>query len=160
MQLLVALTLICLANSAQAQRNYNTSIGLRLGYTSGLTVKGFINDKIALEGIVSTRLWGSRGWGANTLLLTGLIEWNFPIRGVQGLNWLVGGGLHIGFYNDQYNNQGSGGTYVGLDFIGGLEYTLPTAPFTFQLDLKPAIHVLGNSDFWYGDFAISVRYAF
>ena len=151
---ILVLVLVTCTQTAHAQRSYNTSIGLRLGNTSGITIKGFVSDRLALEGIISTRFWSlNRG----NVMFTGLLEWHFPIGNIQGFNWFIGGGVHVGIYTN--NNNQTGGTYAGLDIIGGIEYTLPDAPFTFQADLKPTIQVVGGF-LWFGDLAVSVRYAF
>ena len=50
---------------------------------------------------------------------------------------------------------------IGLDAIGGVEYTLPNAPVTFQADIKPTIHLVEYlSIWWFDEIALSVRYTF
>src|SRR5690606_36147238 len=81
--------LLAITMSAQAQ-DYNTGIGLRGGFSQGLTVKHFVSDKAALEGILHTRWSG--------LMVTGLYEIHNDIANAPGLRWYYGGGAHIGFW--------------------------------------------------------------
>ena len=67
--LILLFALLGFSSKVQAQYNgYKTGIGLRGGYTSGLTIKHFVNSDEAIEGIVGTRFRG--------LSLTGLYEWH------------------------------------------------------------------------------------
>ncbi len=74
--ILFTLTLITTSLFSYSQ-DYTTGIGLRGGPSNGLTVKHFISQKAALEGILTTR-WGGFG-------LTGLYEINVPIKSVSRL---------------------------------------------------------------------------
>src|SRR6186997_1370099 len=90
---ILAVIILFSFNRVNAQ-DYNVGIGLRLGiYVSGITVKGFINERGALEGIT--------GFGHQTLVLTGLYEHHFPLEGVNGLSLYAGGGGHFGFFGHE-----------------------------------------------------------
>lgn len=158
-------------SSSAGGSEYNTGIGLRFGgWETGLTVKHFVKDGAAIEGIISS------GWMYRGTRITGLYEWQKSISGVQGLYWFVGVGAHVGFYNERYwyNGDCKDGRYeykgewyncdgtravIGIDGIIGLEYKFQELPITIGLDLKPSIDVFG----WgrhYGDGAFTVRYVF
>ncbi|MGH1336425.1 MAG: hypothetical protein ACRBFS_09885 [Aureispira sp.] len=170
-EFIVVLSFLLVAHFATAQSNYKTGVGLRLGPSYGFTIKHFISDKVALEGLVTSRYYGlgggaSRGsWNNNPgAMFTGLAEWHFPIGNVQGFNWFIGGGFHLGVLGG-YNSHsifGEDRPYIltGFDFVGGVEYTLPNAPFTFQADVKPSVHLIEYVGIWYDDIAVSVRYTF
>lgn len=154
--LLLVIGFITLTGQAQ---NYNTAVGARLGYFNGITLKHFVSESNALEGIASFR------W--NGFIITGLYEWQKPIRGAQGLDYELGLGAHIGAWGDRDNkfwDDGDGPldesfTIVGLDFIAGLEYTFAEVPFNVSLDWKPAFNFGGYR--WWGDgLALSIRYTF
>lgn len=137
-------------NSLEADFGYTTSVGLRGGFTSGISLKHFISSNAALEAIAGTRWYG--------LSFTGLYELH---KGnafdVPELTWVYGGGARIGFYdsryfhnysysncNDPYNPKcnpyyykSSVITAFGLVGIGGLEYKFNEVPFTVSLDLMP-----------------------
>jgi hypothetical protein len=169
-EMITVLALLCIVTYSQAQRNYNTAIGLRLGPTYGFTIKHFISDRVALEGLVTSRyygagIYGRGGWnGSPGLMLTGLAEWHFPIGNIQGFNWFVGGGFHLGVMGGYraHPHFGNDRAYflTGLDAIGGVEYTLPNAPVTFQADIKPSFHLVEYFGVWYNEAALTVRYTF
>lgn len=131
------------------ESSYNTAIGLRGGETSGLTIKNFITERTAFEGIVG--IWPS-AFG-----LTGLYEWYTPAFNAEGLNWYYGVGAHVVLgtnrayyvYTDEerdrtYYRYKSGNLGIGLDGIVGLEYKIPAIPFAVSLDMKPFIE--GNTE--------------
>jgi len=153
---LVILFVFALSGLIKAQ-NYETGIGLRGGFASGITVKHFLTEKTAVEGIFSTR------WGG--FMITGLYEIEAPTFETEGLSWYYGGGAHIGFWNS--NNSGNSwweddhsGNYtvLGIDGIIGLSYTFSEAPINISLDWKPMINFVGYSGVWGDMAAISVRY--
>jgi hypothetical protein len=141
-----------------AQSNYKTALGLRLNEGAGITVKHFVSEKSSIEGILYTR-W--RGFN-----LTGLYQGNFPVFSEPGFRFFMGGGAHIGVWDrnrnpwwkdEEYNDTRA---VFGLDGQIGLEYTFGQLPLNLSIDWKPAINFIGVSNFWGGDLALSVRYAF
>jgi hypothetical protein len=151
---------------------YTTAIGIRGGYTSGITLKHFVNNKAAIEVIVGASRW--RGTS-----LTGLYEWHKKgALEVPQLSWVYGLGARLGFfdgryYYDGYNGKCKGpnsrlcnGYYddrtfaaIGVVAIGGLEYKFKDAPLTLGLDLIPYFyfqHYRGN----FIDGSFSLRYTF
>lgn len=148
------LFLICLLSFGKAQ-NYNTGIGLRGGFTSGLTIKHFIGPKSALEGIIASRWRG--------ISLTGLYEYHNRALNIDRLQWFIGFGGHVGFWNGDYAKWGTPGnayTVIGLDGILGLEYSFLEVPVSLGIDWKPAFNLYGHSGFWVDEGAISIRYIF
>ena len=142
----------CYALKAQ---EYTTGVGLRTGAFNGVTVKHFIKDNTALEGILSTR-WS----GFN---ITGLYEVHNPLGDVDRLYWYYGGGAHIGFWNGDHASWGDEGktyTVLGADGILGAEYNFKEVPINLSLDWKPIINLVGYSGVWGDGFALSVRYIF
>lgn len=153
---LLILPLMLMASAGSAHAQYKNAIGLRLWYYPGITFKTHISQPGALEFILDTH----RG----AFQITGLYEHHFPL-GPENLNVYLGGGLHLGYYNYDTKYRGywgaySGGAFVGLDGIVGLEYTLEAAPINFSLDYKPAFNFLGYRQFWGDGAALSVRYCF
>ena len=144
----------CLVSINLAQ-DYNTGIGLRAGFSNGLTVKHFISEKSALEGILSSR-W--RGFG-----ITGLYEIHNRFFSTERLNWYIGFGGHAGFWNGDDANWGTPGTsytVIGVDGILGLDYSFKEVPVNLGLDWKPAFNIVGYSGFWGDGGALSIRYIF
>lgn len=136
-------------------QDYNTGIGLRGGAWNGLTVKHFLNEKAAVEG-----LFDSRWHGFN---LTGLYEIHNQAFNTERLNWYYGAGAHIGFYDSQYKRWGDNtGNYsvIGIDGILGLEYNFKEIPINLSIDWKPTFNLSGYSGFWGDGGALSIRYIF
>ncbi|SDD32563.1 hypothetical protein SAMN04488104_102430 [Algoriphagus faecimaris] len=149
---------------------YTTAIGVRGGYTSGVTFKHFVNNKAAIEVILGASRW--RGTS-----LTGIYEWHKKgALEVSELSWVYGFGARVGFFdgrdyydgykgscNDPRNPKcaaywdGRSFAAIGLVGIGGLEYKFRDAPLTIGLDLIPYFylqHYRGN----FIDGSLSVRY--
>ncbi|HLZ89105.1 MAG TPA: hypothetical protein VKQ52_17740 [Puia sp.] len=120
--------------SAQAEGgSYQTAVGVKF-WPGALTIKHFISDDRALEGLLS--FWD------NGFRLTGLYEIHGDINGAPGLKWYVGPGAHIGWYNGAvYHNYyyNSGALSIGVDGILGLEYKFEGAPIAISADINPYI---------------------
>jgi len=156
---IVVLTLILSCTSALiSAQNYGTAAGVRLGAFSGITAKHFVSGTNALEGIASFRWSG--------FSLTGLYEWQKPIKNARNLDYFLGLGGHIGVWDNNhyywYNSGRGDGSFaiVGVDFIAGLEYTFPEMPFNIGLDWKPAFNLIGDTHWWGDGVALSIRYTF
>ncbi len=151
---LTLIIVIGVASFVNAQE-YRTGIGLRGGFSSGITLKHFVNSKAAFEGILSTR-W--RGFD-----ITGLYEKHNRAFEVDRLNWYYGFGAHIGFWNGNYTTWGTYGTnyaVVGIDGIIGIEYNFEEVPVNIGIDWKPAVNLIGYPGFWGDGGALSIRYIF
>lgn len=143
--------LLFLSASGISAQSYNTGIGARVGFFNGVTVKHFISPNNALEGIVNFR-WG----GA---IITGLYEWQQPIASAPGLDYYLGVGAHVGFFDkNDYKWDDASSTVVGADLVVGLEYTFPTAPFSIGLDYKPAFNFIGDNHIWADGVALNLRF--
>jgi hypothetical protein len=149
--LLIALFLGLKSNA----QDYNTGIGLRGGWGTGLTVKHFLGENKAVEGIFDSRWHG--------FSVTGLYEIHNQAFSVNRLNWYYGVGGHIGFWDGQYyrnHNNNTNYTVIGVDGILGLEYNFEEIPFNIGIDWKPAFNLTDSSGFYGDGGAISIRYIF
>src|ERR1700678_2428610 len=94
--IIVLTALMCFAvSNLKAQQvdnssSYTTAVGLKFS-PGALTVKHFVDDEVAIEGIGYFASYGFR--------LTGLYEFHHDIADVEGLKWYVGPGAHVGFYS-------------------------------------------------------------
>jgi hypothetical protein len=149
----IILVLAIFAGSAQAQSNigstdYKTALGVKF-YPGAISLKHFVTDKNALEGIAYFWTRGTR--------VTGLYEIHGEIENAGGLKWYIGPGAHLGFYNNKYYG---GGTYIGLDGVLGLDYKISSAPINLSLDWQPSFEFgdgAGFSGNWGG---LAIRYVF
>ena len=156
-KLLLTLLIVFGLMSVINAQDYKTGIGVRGGFTNGLTIKHFTGDQAAFEFLLGSR-W--RGFD-----ITGLYEIHNRAFDADGLKWYYGGGAHLGFWNGDYTYkdwgyQGSNYTVVGVDGILGLEYSFKDAPINLSLDWKPAFNFVGYSGFWADGGALSIRYIF
>jgi hypothetical protein len=137
---------------AQAEsQTYSTAVGIKF-WPGAITVKHFISDDAALEGIAS--FWD------NGFRVTGLYEIHGDISSdVPGLRWYVGPGAHLGAYNGTWyhgNYYNSGALSIGIDGIIGLEYKFNGAPIAVSADLQPYLELNHPYvDIWGG---IGVKY--
>lgn len=131
------------------QSTYSTAIGVRASEPSGLTIKHFFNEGVALEGIVG--FWNH---GFRTTLL---LEKHVPTAKVSGLSWYYGAGAHLSYYDHDHwfrNNERRYYPYfddelgLGVDGVLGIEYKIPEIPFALSLDIKPTIEYVSNGDVW------------
>jgi hypothetical protein len=148
---------------------YEQRIGIRMGYTSGITGKIIKNQKVALEGMLGFRQGGIQVYG--------LVESQKPLifDGLHDLQMFFGGGLHIGYVNGvaryksytspvgiHYYEEMVTGPVLGIDGVFGAEYTFLKVPLTIAVDFKPFIELqsfrLLKANFY--DFAFSIKYTF
>ena len=152
-KLLIIIILVAAAATAGYSQDYRTAIGLRLGYpANGLTVKHFLNEKNAVEGILATSY--------NGFVATALYENEHWTGHYPGLNWFWGFGGHIGFWDSTPYFDNIGGPVIGVDFILGLEYTFDEVPINLSLDLVPTVNLIGYSGWGGLKSGLSIRYVF
>ena len=152
--LLIAFTMlnITLSNAQSSSSNsstYTTALGVKF-YPTGITLKHFISDKHALEGLGYFYNYGFR--------ITGLYEIYGDINNAPGLRWYIGPGAHVGFYNTKYG----GGSSAGVDGVLGLDYKVTNAPLNLSLDWQPSFEFGDNfnNGFSGGWGGFGIRYTF
>ncbi len=142
---------------AAYSQNYNSAIGLRLGYPVSVTYKHFISEPGAIEVFAGFRSYSGYGW----FNIAGAYEHHFPISGAEGLNWYVGGGASAFFWNFRNSFIGDRGTSTSIGILGvlGLDYKFEDAPVNLSVDWMPLIFLNGyGSGFGGGYGALSARY--
>jgi hypothetical protein len=94
----------------------------------------------------------------NYLYVAGIYHWNFNIT--EGLNWFVGPGAIVGFYNDKYNDSYDG-ISIGVGGQIGIEYDFNDlgVPILIGLDTRPMWSFINGGGAGYGA-AFSIRYTF
>jgi hypothetical protein len=142
------ISLISIAALTSKSQVYKTAAGIRLGpnsaaVTSGITVKHFLNEKTALEGILGIN---------DGLGICGLYEIHFPIEAVNNLQWFAGPGAYIAFRNSS--------TFFGGAGVVGLDYKFEEIPLNLTIDWKPELNIIPKIEFESSGIGISVRYAF
>jgi hypothetical protein len=152
--LFIAFISSCLSIKAQ---NYQTALGVRFGgLSNGVTLKHFISNASAIEGIASI--------GNRTFIVTGLYELHTSVDHSKLFKFYYGAGAHIGFfqnggYYNYYTNYYSNQAVIGIDGIIGLGYKFYSAPINIGMDFKPFIDFNSGSNFYF-DGGLSIRYTF
>ncbi len=144
---LLLLALGCISNKLYAQ-DYRAAIGLRFSTASptvsnAISIKYFLDDRQAIEGLVS---YGTRfGIG-------GLYELHQLIGGTPAFTWFYGAGAYFGFQD--------GRTYAGPQGVVGLDYKFANAPVDLSLDWKPELDFSPEINFVPDAFGLSCRFTF
>ena len=117
--------------TSQAQ-NYNSAIGLRLGYPNSVTYKHFVSESNAIE------LYGGirRFFGSSLININGAYQIHTPIESVDNLQWYYGAGAGVGL--------GDGFTSISLSGYIGLDYKFDDLPLALSIDYVPT-YFLGSS---------------
>lgn len=129
-------------------RTYTTALGVKFFDGAGITLKHFVSEKAALEGIGFFWNQGAR--------ITGLYELHYDINGAPGLKWYVGPGAHLGFYN----TKNGGGSWAGIDGVLGLDYKINNAPLNLSLDWQPSFEFGTGRGFTGNWGGFGIRYTF
>lgn len=131
-------------------QNYNSSLGARLGYDSGIALKYFFTPKNPAEFILSV--------SPRYFQLVGLYEIQRLVPGSSDLSWVLGAGGHLGsihYDRERYKNT----LLLGVDVMAGLEYGIARTPYSVAFDWKPSVNFTNSyNDYWLNGFAVSLRY--
>lgn len=164
MRNLYIIILLCLSSSAFSQY-YAKEVGVRLGYTLGMTFRVNLEEELSYEGQLGYRDQG----GIFTVYRQKHNEMGMDRFG----NWdfIYGFGPHIGFYfTDSYNilfREIYFGREVFTPVFGfggylGIEYHLVDAPVSFGVSFQPFMEIslkqLFGINLW--DFGFNVKYRF
>ncbi len=139
---------------------YQTAVGARLAYFSGISIKHFVAEKAAIECIMGMR------WGGGVLV--GLIEFEPEIPGASGLYFIFGGGVHLGYYQKIKYYDGHGVSYrsnervfsPGIDATIGAEYKFGKLPLSLSFDFRPFLDFVDGTPPSYVDGGFTLRYTF
>lgn len=164
----IAFILIFFSALVLEAQPYKFGIGLRGGFTNGVSGKYFFKEENAVEGIFTSRYRG--------FTITGLYEIQKNTT-IENLSWFYGIGGHLATYDSYYyygynkfNSYKYKGVYyttrysepvtvLGVDAILGLEYQFEGFPITLGIDTKPYFDILGRSENFF-DTSFTIRYVF
>ncbi len=128
--------------------SYKTALGVKVWDGGGISFKHFVSGNNAIELI-------GYFWNRGTRI-TGLYEIHGPISGASGLQWYIGPGAHVGFYNTKYGD----GSFIGIDGVLGLDYKFKGAPINISLDWQPSFEFGDNRGFVGSWGGLGIRYTF
>lgn len=160
------LTVLCLfaMTSANAQENsgpgtsgYKTSLGVRLSSSSAMvnnsvSIKHFINDKMAIEGLFSF---------GDPLALGAMVELHKPLAS-EGLSWFYGGGGYVSFVKKVNTTTLKTTTDPNFGAMGvvGLDYKFANIPLNISLDWKPELNIVSDINFEPAAIGFTARFTF
>jgi hypothetical protein len=161
--------LFCLFFQSLNAQVHQHAIGLRggnggyYGYGMELSYQLGLGEKNRLEldlGAYRRKDWDHPVWGNSgghrIVALAGVYHWAWNIK--NGLNWYVGPGAQLVFYNE-LNDNDNDGIYFNIGGQIGMEYDFSEhgAPIHLGLDYRP-MFFFGWYDGVGQDVALSLRY--
>ena len=161
--ILIIVFAFLLTNKIQAQSEYKSAIGGRVGIPIAGSIKHFISQAGALEGYAGFRDAGSSHYydGVN-ITIGGMYQHHFPIGDIDGFKWYVGGGALVQFYNVNDNPNDYSSTGIGLNGVGGVDYKFKSIPLNVSADWMPTFFLNKTyyNNFGAGYGGLAARYTF
>lgn len=147
---------VCLLlTSGLFAQDFNSAIGLRLGYPTSVTYKKFISSNNAIEVFAGYRNFV----GASFFTVSGAYQIHKDFDSVDRLQWYYGAGASAFLWSVDF---GDGSTSLGIQGYLGLSYTLSSAPVNFSIDWIPTVFINGlegyGRGFGSGYGSLAVRY--
>lgn len=145
----------------QAQSEYKSAVGLRVGIPVSASFKHFINTAGAFE--IHSGFWRDPvGYGFSYFRVGAMYQHHFPIGDIDGFKWYIGGGAFAEFYNydNGYINEPSSSD-IGLHAVGGVDYKFREIPLNVSADWMPTVF-LGSGPYGFRGsyFGVAARYTF
>ncbi|MEL6649311.1 MAG: hypothetical protein AAFQ87_00755 [Bacteroidota bacterium] len=147
--LLLSTLLSVLSLSSLKAQDYDTAIGIRLGSANGVSLKHFVNQSTAVEGMLVYRRNGFR--------LIGMAVGHVPLGRNTDTYLYFGGGGHVG-YNNLLNAERSHYQVAGIDGMLGIEFGLPNHNASLAFDIKPMYELMGGRGFSGNNGGVTLRF--
>ena len=146
-------------------QDYFRAAGFRGGYISGFTYKQFLDDEMAVEGLISFKYRGIQATVLRLFHRPALFEFS------DNLYFVYGYGGHFGytysdkisfFFNRYYYDEEAFYPIIGMDAYFGVEYPVRNYPFVISFNYKPFFEysIPGFFKVNLSDFAFSFKYTF
>ena len=142
---LALMLLLALESADLKAQPYSHSVGIRAGFSSGITYKGFRLHRMgAYE---ADLLYNRHGFN-----ISALYEHHMePFRNERFL-FYVGGGAFGGDWDEEFS--------LGVLAVAGMEYTIRDLPLNFGVDWRPMLNVYRTLATDFLDFGVCIRYRF
>jgi hypothetical protein len=145
------------AQGDQTGGGYKTALGVRLSSSNAMvnnsvSIKHFINDKMAVEGLLSF---------GDPLAIGALLELHKPLAS-EGLSYFYGGGAYISFVKKVNVNTQKTSTDPNFGAMGvvGLDYKFSNIPLNLSLDWKPELNIVSDINFEPAAIGFTARFTF
>lgn len=145
------------AQGDAAGGGYKTALGVRLSSANAMvnnsvSIKHFINDKMAVEGLLSF---------GDPLAIGALLELHKPLAS-EGLSYFYGAGAYISFVKKVNVNTQKTTTDPNFGAMGiiGLDYKFSNIPLNLSLDWKPELNIVSDINFEPAAIGFTARFTF
>ena len=154
----IALFVAIGAASNISAQDYKTALGIRLSSSQAMvnnsvSIKHFLNEKTAIEGLLSF---------GDPLSIGALVEIHKPLGGTSGIKWFYGGGAYLGFVKKTNTETGHTSTDPNFGGMGvlGLDYKFANIPLNLSLDWKPELNLVTDINFEPAAVGFTARFTF
>lgn len=120
---------------------YKNAVGVRAGYSSGLTFRHAIDREFMAEGMA---LYNRDGFQ-----FTALYGYQFSPYARERLYYYAGAGLHAGNWQEEFA--------LGAAILVGSEFAFRKAPVIIGIEWKPMINFYRVLDFGIPDLALTLK---
>lgn len=136
---------LMMAALGAAAQPYDHAAGVRAGYSSGFTYKGFFLHRMSAVGVDVL-------YNPNGLVISG--QFLFHAEPFRNRRWLVyaGAGPMGGRWDDNLS--------LGILGSAGIEYTLRDLPLNFGFDWRPMLGIYRYTEYELLDIGFTIRYRF
>lgn len=138
--LYIGLFTLLLQGTLNAQP-YKNAVGVRAGYSSGLTFRHSIDREFMAEGMA---LYNRDGFQ-----FTALYGYQFSPYAKERLYYYAGAGLHAGNWQEEFA--------LGAAIAVGSEFAFRKAPVIIGIEWKPMINFYRVLDFGIPDLALTLK---
>ena len=133
--------LLFLTTNMHAQSPYSNAVGVRAGYSSGLSFKHFVSSDFALDAMA---VYNQHGFQVSLLY-----AYQFSPYGKERLQYYAGLGPHAGNWSDEFA--------IGAAALAGAEFIFRKAPLILGMEWKPMINIFKQFDYGLPDFAVTFK---
>lgn len=132
---------VLLSHAALQSQPYNNAVGVRAGYSSGVTFRHFIDREFMAEGLA---LYNRDGFQ-----FTAIYGYQFSPYAKERLYYYAGAGLHAGNWDEAFA--------LGAAVMAGTEFAFRKAPVIIGIEWKPMINFYRVFDFAIPDLALTLQ---
>jgi hypothetical protein len=140
-RLFYIITGILLLQGTLSAQPYDNAVGIRAGYSSGITFRHFTDREVFLEGLALYNMHGFQ--------FTAMYGYQFSPYAKERLHYYGAAGLHAGNWENDLS--------VGAAVAVGSEFAFRKAPVVIGLEWKPMISIFRVFDTGLPDLAVTLR---
>ena len=156
MKKVIAILAALVVSISAFSQNYQSAIGLKVGYDVAFTYKTHMSQTNALE--LGASLSGLYNPERLDLLVNGFYTWEYQLAGINGLSWYVGPGAYLGAHLGK-KIEDAPALSASINAMLGLEYKFENIPLALSIDWTPGLNLTGIAFSWHGG-GVGAKYTF